>query len=259
MSKQATQPKAMAVPTATGGEKEMMVSEMFRHGVHFGHRKSKWNPKMTPYIFGIRSNTHIIDLNQTYDHLTRALSFLTEVAAKGGTILLVGTRTHAKSLVKKTAENCGMPYVAERWVGGTFTNLEEVTKRLEHFRKLEQDQASGELAKKYTKREQLEFQREIDTLTFKWGGIKNMTKLPDVVFIVDIKEDEIAVRECRNKKVTIVAFTDTNTDPNLVDYPIPANDDSISSLTFMLSKIEGAIKAGKAKAQSTKEAEPKEK
>ena len=236
----------VAAPVATG-QKETTISEMFRHGVHFGHKKSKWNPRMESYIFGVRNNTHIIDLNQTYEHLQKALDYLTKVAARNGTILFVGTRTHAKTLVKKLGEACGMPYVSERWIGGTFTNFEVITRRLEHFRKLENDLTSGAL-NKYTKREQLEFKREIDTLTFKWGGIKHLNRLPDVLFIVDLKEDAIAMREAKDRKIPIVALTDTNTDPTLADYAVPANDDSISSLTFLLGEVQKAVLAGKAQA-----------
>lgn len=245
------EPAPAPVSTSPSAEaaKATLVSQMFQAGVHFGHKKSKWHPKMAPYVYGVRNNIHIIDLSQTYDLLQRALGYLAEVASNGGTILLVGTRTHASAIIEQAAKACGMPYVNKRWVGGTFTNFEVVSKRLEHFRKLERDFAAGAF-EKYTKREQLEIQRKIASLTEKWGGLKNLPALPQAMFILDISEDALAVKEARAKGVPVVALTDTNTDPTLVDYPIPANDDSISSTRLLVEEVTKAIQRGRAKAPS---------
>lgn len=261
MTTQNTPSPAAAQPlTAQEAVKAALITEMFQNGLHFGHKKSRWNPKMAPYVYGVRNNIHIIDLNKTYDLLDKALKYIEELVARGGTILFIGTRTHASALTKETAERCNMPYVNQRWVGGTFTNFEVIQRRLESFRQLEKDLKSGAFADKYTKREQLMFQRQYDGLEKKWGGLKHLTKLPDAIFVLDMSQDDLAVKEANEKGVTVVALTDTNTDPTLVTYPIPANDDSLSSLTFIYKQVAKAIEAGKpaelAKAALPMKAEP---
>lgn len=233
--------------------KAALITEMFQSGVHFGHKKSRWNPKMAPYVYGVRNNIHIIDLNKTYELLGKALKYIEELAGRGGIILFVGTRTHASALTKETAERCGMPYVNQRWVGGTFTNFEVIQRRLESFRQLEKDLKSGAFADKYTKREQLMFQRDYDALEKKWGGLKNLTKLPDAIFVLDVSQDDLVVKEANMKGIPVAALTDTNADPTTVTYPIPANDDSVSSLTFIFRQVAKAVEAGKAQ---VKKAEP---
>lgn len=238
----ATQAKTKTSQKLT--DKEKAIKEMMAAGVHFGHKKSKWNPNMGPYVFGVRNNVHIIDLNRTYEKLQEAAEFLKEAAAAGKSIVMVGTQPQAASLVEKVAKNTGVYYVVNRWIGGTLTNFKEIKKRLDYFRDLEEKRSGGELAK-YTKKERLEFDKELERLERKWGGLKELKQLPDVLVIVDIDHDYLAAKEAREAGIQVVALTDTNTDPTLADYPIPANDDAISSLKYILGKIEQAILEGK--------------
>lgn len=224
--------------------KESTLTEMLKAGVQFGHRSSKWNPKMEPYLSGVKNNVHIINLERSFEKFLEALNFISGIVAEGKNILFVGTRTHAKKITENAAKEMGMSYVVERWIGGTFTNFPIISKRLEYFRDLEKKAASGEL-EKYTKKEKHLFLKELQALNLKWGGIKEMTKLPDAVFIVDIVHDKLAVKEAKEKGIKVIAFCDTNADPTLVDFPIPANDDSISSLSFLFGKIIEVVKKTK--------------
>lgn len=212
------------------------VDEMAEAGVQFGHKVSKLHPKMKPFVSGIKNNVHIFDLEKTSKELQLALEFISKLVAEGKTILFVGTKIQTKALVKATAEECGMPYVTERWLGGTFTNFETIQKRVYYFKDLEKKKASGEL-EKYTKKERLNFDKEIASLKIKFEGIKDMSKLPDAVFIVDIRKDETAVREAKRKNIAIVALCDTNVDPSGIDYMVPANDDAIAAVNYILEKI----------------------
>lgn len=216
------------------------LAAMFRAGVHFGHRKSRVNAKMMPYIFTVRNNVHIIDLVKTKEKLANALAYLRELRGKGKTILWVGTRPAARALVEQIATELNMPYVINRWVGGTLTNFTVIAKRLSYFRDLEEKQRKGEL-EKYTKKEQHLFQIELHRLQERFGGIKNMTEVPDALFIADLYEDEIAAREAKRRGIPTVAIVDTNTDPMLVDYVIPANDDAASSLTYLFGRTREAL------------------
>jgi small subunit ribosomal protein S2 len=230
-------------------EKEKVTKEMLEAGVHFGHKRSKWNPKMAPFVFGIRNNIYIIDLTQTYERLEQALAFLEEASRQGKTMVIVGTAPQASSLAKSMAENAGIFYVVERWIGGTLTNYPEISKRLEHYQSLLEKKESGEL-EKYTKKEQHEFEKELAALEKKWGGLRNLKAMPEVLIVLDISRDYLAVKEAREKGITTVALTDTNTDPTLVDFPIPANDDALSSLKYLLGRMEKAILKGKGKKKS---------
>ncbi|OHA62064.1 MAG: 30S ribosomal protein S2 [Candidatus Wildermuthbacteria bacterium RIFCSPHIGHO2_01_FULL_45_20] len=220
------------------------MDEMLAAGVHFGHKVSKTHPKMRQYIAGVRNTAHIINLEKTEEKLKDAEKALQKLAADGKTILFIGTKVQAKGPVKETAVECGMPYVAERWIGGLLTNFSEITKRIEYLKSLEAKQASEDFAK-YTKKEQHDMQKEMEKLNDKFGGIKKMTKLPDAMFVVDLEENAIAVAEARLKKIPIFAISDTNTDPTTVTYAIPANNDAISSVRYILAKIKQAILAGK--------------
>lgn len=215
--------------------------EMLKAGVHFGHRTSKWHPQMEPYIFTIRHNVHIIDLEKTVEKLKEALAFLEEIKKKKGVVLFVGTRVNAKKITEEAAKECGMPYVNQRWLGGTLTNFKVISQRLEYLRDLEEKKKSGQL-EKYTKKERHEFEIELRKLNERFGGIKEMTKCPDALFVLDIKEDSLAVKEARMKGIPVVALCDTNTDPTLVDYPIPANDDASSSLKLMTGTVVAVLK-----------------
>lgn len=227
------------------------LEEMAGFGVHFGHRESNINPKMKPYIFGARNNVNIIDLEKTAEKLKEALDFIQNLISENRTLLFVGTKIQTKNLVKEIAEECQMPYVAERWIGGLFTNFETIKKRLDYFKGLERKREGGEL-EKYTKKERADFDKEIRDLAINFGGIKNMEKLPDAIFVLDMKKDALAVKEARMKKIKVVALADTNVDPTIADYPIPANDDAISSVKYILEKAKETILNSKPKTANDK-------
>ena len=220
--------------------------EMMEAGVHLGHRVSRLHPKMKDYVFGVRNTIHIIDLEKTVVEFEKALNFIKELVEKRGTIILVGAKTPLKSLVKKTAIECNIPYVSERWLGGTFTNFKIILERIKYFRELERKKKEGELDK-YTKKERVDFDKELKKLELKFGGIKNLDKIPEAIFVCDVKKDILAVKEARIKGVKIVAIVDTNIDPNLVDYAIPANDDAITSVRYILEKVKETILDSKPK------------
>lgn len=220
---------------------ESLAKDMFKAGVHFGHRKSAWNPKMKPFIFGVRNNVHIIDLEKTMEKLEKALEFIKSTLKEKGQILLIGTRPQDQLLIEKAAKEVKMPYVVTRWIGGLLTNFTVVRKRVDYLIELEGKKKSGEF-KKYTKKEQLNFDREIEKLKKKFEGVKTLKKLPDVILVLSLKEQKTAITEARKKNIPIIALVDTNCDPDLVDYPIPSNDDASSALEFMLGKIIEVIK-----------------
>jgi small subunit ribosomal protein S2 len=201
---------------------------------------------MAPYIHSKRGGTHIIDLAQTVNKLEEALAFLTKTASEGKQILLVGTKRQAQDIIKKVAVDTGMPYVTERWLGGMLTNWNTIGGRVKHLQDLEGRMASGELANKYNKLEVQRFQEEIDQMNVLYGGIKELDKKPGAVFVVDITHDTNAVREARKLGVPLVAIVDTNADPSLVDYPIPANDDAIKTIQLIADYVQQAIETGKA-------------
>lgn len=229
----------------------LSIEEMQTAGVNFGHTVSKLHPKMKQYVVGIKNNVHIIDLEKTAKEFERALKFISGLISEGKTVLFVGTKIQMKELVKNAAELCQMPYVTERWLGGTFTNFETISKRVQYFKELENKKATGEL-EKYTKKERSLFDRELEILRKKFEGIKRLTKLPDAVLILDVKKDITCAREARRKGIKIIGVVDTNIDPALVDYIIPANDDAISSIRYILDKIQETITSEKSKIQSTK-------
>ena len=218
--------------------------EMQTAGLHFGHRVSRLHPKMKPYVSGIKNNVHILDLEKTAKEFAKALTFISNTIADNKTILFVGTKIQIRESVKSTAQACQMPFVVERWLGGTFTNFETISKRVQYYKDLENKKLTGEL-EKYTKKERLMFDRELESLKKKFEGIKHMVKLPEVVFILDIKKDTTCVREAERKGIKIVGVVDTNIDPTPVDYPIPANDDAISSIKYILEKVSETIQSAK--------------
>lgn len=224
--------------------KESHMLEMLKAGVHFGHQKSKWNPKMKPYIYGVKNNIHIINLAETETKLKEALAFITDLVKKNEIILFVGTKRQAKRVIEETAQKTGMPFVSERWLGGTFTNNKVIVKRLDMFKDTEEKHNKGEFVK-YTKKEQLDIKRDIEKLNRKMGGLKAMTKMPRAIFIEDIIEDEIALKEAKNVGIPVIGLVDTNTDPTTVDYPIPANDDAVGSIKYILDAIRDTIIAAK--------------
>ncbi len=227
------------------------LQEMAKAGLHFGHRASKIHPKMMPYLQGVRNTIHIIALEKTKEKLAEALKFIQQLILENKTLLLVGTKIQSKDLVKEMALECGLPYVRERWLGGTFTNFGIIRKRIEYFKDLEQKLADSELMEKYKKKEKLIMQKELGNLKIKFEGIKNLERVPDAVFVFDMKKDGLAVKEAKAKGVKVIAISDTNVDPTLADYPIPANDDAISSLKYIVEKVKEAILKAKSKAQSS--------
>lgn len=220
------------------------LTELLEAGVHFGHHVSRWHPKMAPHIFGSRSGIHIINVEETQKHLAAALEFLKGIAARGGNVLFVGTKQQAQSLVKQSAQEVGMPYVSERWLGGTLTNFGEIKRVVKRLLDLRDKREKGEL-KKYTKQEQVWIARDIEDMERKVGGIETMMQMPDAIFIVDIRSDKTALAEAVQKKIPVVALVDTNVNPRDVAYQIPANDDGVKSITFILSLVAEAIKEGK--------------
>ncbi len=220
--------------------------EMTRAGVHFGHRTSRINPKMNQYLFGVRNTVHIIDVEKTKEKLVEALDFVQKLISENKILLLVGTKIQIKDLVKSVAEECGLPYIAERWLGGTFTNFSTILKRVNYYKDLEGKKSSGEL-EKYTKKERAKFDQELKGLEIKFKGIKDLSRLPDAIFVCDMRKDKLAVKEARDKGVKVIALCDTNVDPTLADYPIPASDDAISAVKYILDKLKEAILKAKAK------------
>lgn len=216
------------------------LEEMAQAGLHFGHKTSRIHPKMSPYLAGVKNTIHIIDLEKTKEKLEEALGFVRQLIIDNKTLLVIGTKVQVKSLVENLAKELSLPYVSERWLGGTFTNFEIIKKRTEYFKELEKKKKEGEL-EKYTKRERIKIDKELRDLEVKFGGIKNLAKLPDAVLILDIKKDNLALKEARMKEIKIIGISHTNTDPSLVDYPIPANDDSISSVKYVLDKVKEII------------------
>lgn len=215
---------------------ELSMEGLLKAGAHFGHQKSRRNPKMDPYIYGIRNGITIIDLAQTVPLMEAALKFLTSVRQSGKKVLFVGTKKQTYDLVVSAANATDNPYVVERWLGGTFTNFKNIRKRTRYLVTMEGAQEKGEL-KKYTKFEQMKKNEEISKLERKMGGIKNMTDLPGAIFVTDMKEDHLAVKEAQVMNIPVVAIADANINPSDADYPIPANDDAISSLRYILALV----------------------
>ena len=223
------------------------IKELLAAGAHFGHKTSRWHPKMAPYIHSKRNGAHIINLEKTVEALDNALPELTKLAAKGEKILFVGTKKQLKDLVKESAESVDMPYVTVRWVGGMLTNVDTVNKQIQKLKSLEKRMATGELEKRYNKLEVQRFQEEIDMLNERYGGIKSMNKQPVAVIVTDMVQDKNAIKEAKTLGIPVFAIADTNVDPTVVEYPIPANDDAIKAVQTILDYFVAAIKDGKAK------------
>lgn len=221
------------------------MKALLESGAHFGHKSSRWHPKMAPYIHSKRQGAHIINLEKTVEGLDKALPKLTETVKSGKKVLFVGTKKQMKDVVKEAAESVDMPYVTVRWVGGTLTNVETVNRQIKKLKDLERRMASGELENRYSKLEVQRFQEEIDMLNERYGGIKDMTDQPAMVIVVDAIEDKNAIKEANVLHIPVVAITDSNVDPSNIDYIIPANDDSIKATKLILSYFVEAIKEGK--------------
>jgi small subunit ribosomal protein S2 len=214
---------------------EISMKQLLEAGVHFGHQTSRWNPKMKPYIFGARNGIHIIDLQQT----------VTMFKNVEGSLLFIGTKKQAQDSVKEEAERCGMFHVHNRWLGGTLTNFSTIRQSIERLRKLEEMENDPKIVQALTKKEMLGLTREKDKLEQSLGGIKGMRKLPDAIFVVDPKQEEIAVKEARKLGIPVVAVIDTNCDPDMVDHKIPGNDDAIRAIRLFCAAMADAVIEGR--------------
>lgn len=212
------------------------VKELLDAGVHFGHQTKRWNPKMKPFIFDARNGIHIIDLSKTLTQLEAACNFLHQTVAKGGHILFVGTKKQAQEAIKEAAKACGQLYVTERWLGGTLTNFQTVKKSIARMKQIEKMEADGSI-NQYGKQEQAVYRREATRMFKNLDGIRVMDKFPAAMFVVDIKREHNAIAEARRLKIPIVAVVDTNCNPDLIDYPIAANDDAIRSVRVILTTV----------------------
>lgn len=220
------------------------IKALLEAGVHFGHKTSRWHPKMAPYIHSKRQESHIIDLTKTVEALDVALPFLTKVAASGKQVLFVGTKKQIKDAVRTAAESINQPFVTERWVGGMLTNVNTVTQQIKKLKDLEKRMAGGDLEKRYNKLEVQRFQEEIDELNVKYGGIKNLNGVPGAIVVTDIITDANAVKEAKTLGVPVVAIVDTNANPSLIDYVVPGNDDAIKGVQLLLDYFIAATAEG---------------
>jgi len=227
------------------------LKSMLNAGLHFGHRKSKKHPKMDQYVFDEKNGVYVIDLEKTAIKLQEALAFVKKTAAKGGVILFLGTKHQAAPIIKKYAEDCGMPYIASRWLGGTITNFAVISRLIKKYKDLKEKKEKGDL-KGYTKKEQLGFDKEIIKMEKFVGGIAELHNIPDAIYLIDVKVEKTAVAEARNKKVPVVAICDVNVNPELIDYPIPGNDDATKGIELITSLIADAVKEGKEEREKEK-------
>ena len=223
---------------------KVSMKALLESGVHFGHRTHRWNPNMKPYIFTERNGIHIIDLQQTVKSLNKAVKMVTNLVADGGTVLFVGTKRQAFETIVDESERCGMPYVTVRWLGGMLTNWTTMRQRINELDRLERMRDGGEFDR-ITKKEGLMHTRKIDKLEARFGGIRKMHKLPDLIFIVDVRREETAVKEANTLNIPILALVDTNCDPSLIDHVIPSNDDAIRAIKLMVGTMADAVLEGK--------------
>lgn len=231
--------------------------EMLKAGAHFGHRESKWHPKMEPYIFTSRAGVHIIDLEKTAAEIAKAMDFIGKITAQGGKVLFVGSKTQAQSIVKKYALEAGMPYVATRWLGGTLTNFGVINKLVERLKKMRREKEAGDWAK-YTKKEQLKMSQELVKLEEMVGGLETLKKKPEALLLIDVKKEKTALREAIKTKLPVIALCDTNVDPTGIAYVIPANDDATKTIELITRLMAEAAIEGQAE-QKTEVKEEKKK
>lgn len=223
---------------------EVDIKKLLEAGAHFGHKTSRWHPKMAQYIHSKRNGTHIIDLTKTVANLEDALAFIQKTTSEGKQVLIVGTKRQSQDIAKKLAEETKMPFVVERWLGGMLTNQNTISGRIKHLKDLEGKMESGALAAKYSKLEVQRFQEEIDSLNHTYGGIKHMAARPGAVLVLDLTHDVNAVREATKLNIPIIGLADTNADPSVATYPIPCNDDAIKTLQLVADYVRQAIEAG---------------
>ncbi len=228
------------------------MKALLESGVHFGHRTNKWHPHMRPYIFTERNGIHIIDLQQTVKAINTAYAVVRDTVSEGGAVLFVGTKRQAQETIREEAMRCGMPYVTERWLGGMLTNWSTIYQRIQELERLERMRDTGAISH-LTKKEGLLIQREITRLETRLSGVRNMKKLPELVFIVDVMREETAVHEANIKGIPVIALVDTNCDPRGVDYVVPSNDDAIRAIKLLVGKVADAVLEGKAMRKDVEE------
>lgn len=220
------------------------MKQLLEAGVHFGHQAKRWNPKMKPYIFTERNGIHVIDLHKSLKHIEKAYDALRDISANGGKVLFVGTKKQAQEAVKEQAERSGMYYVNNRWLGGMLTNYQTIKSRIARLKELEEMDSNGTLDTAYTKKEASNYRKELAKLAKNLSGIKTMEAVPEAIFVVDVKKETLALVEAANLGIPVFAMIDTNVDPDLVTYPIPANDDAIRSVKLIASVMANAIIEG---------------
>ena len=225
---------------------DISLKELLQTSAHFGHQSRRWNPKMAPYLYGVEDGVHLFDLTKTKEALQSALDFLRESSKEGKTILFVGTKKQAKEKVKAVAIACDMPFVSERWLGGTLTNFDQIKKSISKLTEYKEKMAKGEYSK-FTKKERLLIERDIERMEKFLGGVTNLTGKPDIIFVVDTHKEIGAVKEAVKEGVLLVGIVDSNSDPTPIDYPIPMNDDAAKALDYVLGLVQGAILEGKKK------------
>lgn len=231
---------------------KITLEELFEAGVHFGHQKRRWHPRIAPYIYTTERSVHIFDLAKTRECLIEAAKFLYETAKKGGVIIFVGTKRQAKDIVEAEAKRCAGMYIAERWLGGLITNFDSVKVNMERLRKLTDQREKGELSH-YTKREQLEIDRQIAKLEKNVGGVRNLRRMPAAIVLASARKEQVAVSEAVRKGIPVVAIVDSNADPSKIDYPIPGNDDSRKSLALIFKILADAVEEGYKRSKGYKE------
>lgn len=226
--------------------KTISLLDMLKAGVHFGHQRFRRNPKMDRYIYTTRGGLSIIDLEQTAVKLQEAFDFVVDLVSRGGTVMFLGTKKQAAESVKKMAEEAKTPYMTHRWLGGTFTNFETITRQIKRLREIEEQMNSGEI-EKYTKYERLEIERELERLKKDFGGIAALDKLPDALFVVGVNKEKIAINEAKRKGIPVIGLVDTNCNPETVQFPIPSNDDAVKSIELLMTAIVAGIEEGRAR------------
>jgi small subunit ribosomal protein S2 len=236
---------------------EITIKQLLEAGVHFGHQTRKWNPKMKRYIFAAKNGIYIIDLQQTLLLLNEAFEFVKNIVSEGGVILFVGTKKQIQDIIENNAKDCMMPYVKNRWLGGTLTNFDTISKRIKRTDDIEYMESNG-VFEKLPKKEVLGIQNEYEKLNYNMGGIRHMKRLPDALFVIDPHKEEIAVKEAVKLGIPIIAITDTNCDPDIIDYVIPGNDDAIRACNLICGAIAQAVKEGRSGTAAAKDNEVKE-
>lgn len=232
------------------------MQDLLDNALHFGHKTSRWNPKIRPYIYGKKHDIHIFDLNKTVQKMKEAFDYLHKSVSEGKVVLFVATKPQAGPLVKEISKSTKMPYVTEKWLCGLLTNFETIKNRIKHFKNLKEMKKTGEL-EKYTKKEQSKFTKEMLKLGTMLGGVENMGKIPDILFIVDTFREKNAVAEAEKLHISTIGIVDTNADPTKINYPIPANDDALKSLTFIMKLVEEVVLDAQKKGSKKQEPETK--